>query len=1226
MVDGTWVLVDLSGFTRLTERLTRQGVEGVELLHEALSRSFRALLGRSLNLDGDVLGFAGDAALVHFDGSDHVARAAEAASSMAGELATVPPAVTGGRRLRVSIGVHTGPVLVLLAGTAQQCLFMCGPDVELLARLQSTASPGQALMSDSVASALDPNWRGSPVPPGVELRRPRATRTRWAGEPATSMVDVPLVAGARAPTWSFRLLSQRVRDLITADDARGDHRVVSVGFLGVAGMNGVLAEQGPGVVHAVLTKVVDITTRVTEELSIDLLDTDVGVDSMKIMVAAGAPRAIPDDEGRLLLALRRIVDECALILPDGVSVSAGAQRGRVFAGRLGVPGRSTYTVIGDPVNVAARALGVAAAGEVVGGAGLGVASLESVRAVSLGVMSLRNRVEPIELWRVDVVAAPEPAGQRLPPASIGIARRNEWAAVRAAWKQAENGIGGVVCVHGEPGMGVSDLVHEAALTAGTAATLLVPDPFARHVPYGLVAALVRSLARSSGDAMVEDGLDDGFDWLRRQQTQVPGYLRAWVDDAIAIARGAEAKSDADPRSRAARAARVLAALVVAAAPRPWMLAVDDLDSADESSQAVLAELHRFTMSESVLLVTGSRSRPSVTDGWAQPSIVELLAVDDMVAEALLLEVAPSLRSDEVMRILAAGKGNPFVLTELAGHRASGELPDSLQRLGTVLIDALPVSVRRLVRDASTFGTTVSLAMVASVLDQPELVHTDRWAQASSVLRPAADGTLVFVHDVYRSVAHEALTFGRRRQLHAAIADHLLAGNLGGDVALHLQLAGRLSEALPLATAAGLAAKDAGALAEAGELLGRAIEMARATNDSSIVPLLLERGQVLSWLGDRGGAEQMFRRAARLRPSPVERARLSHLAAFNAAHLGELRRAKRWVASGLAAAEASGAEGRRWRAELLLDEAMRHSDLGRQQLALRASFDALALAEELDDVTLRGMAHQSVEISYSILMDEAAITHGDAAMACFEQAGNDRYLASLYNNVGLTSMHLGRWSEAFLRYERSREHSLRTGRPFDIASVESNIGFLLYRQGNHGEADTHASRALRIFEMVGARRYVGYARLLRGLVAGAEGRFSDADDWVTAARAEFAAVEDAALVVDCDTVRLAHLLAAGRVDEVLAAAPMVKRHLGAAEVQVVIDFDRTVGHARALSGDRSGVDQIRSGLVRARANRLVYDEYLCLDTLVALADELPARELARARRDRDRIALQLGIVR
>jgi len=1225
-VDGSWVLVDLSGFTRHTERLAGTGAEGVEVLHRSLTSCFAALLGRSAELGGDVLGFAGDAALVYFDGAAHVSRAVAAASSMSPLLAAVPATLTGGRRLQVSIGVHTAAMTALLAGSGQQCLFLCGQEMSLLARLQSAAPAGRVLVSEAVAAVIHTNRRGAAMGPGVELvGAGEGRRSAFDSSPPIGPSTVGLVVPELSAERSYRLLSPAVRELIQADAAIGDHRAVSVGFVMVAGLDALLAGHGPRAVHPVLAAVVDTCARVGAELSVDLLDSDVGADSVKLMLAAGAPRAVDDDEGRMLLALRRIVDASAAAVPSGVTVRAGAQRGQVYAGRLGVPSRTTYTVLGDPVNVAARALAAAAAGEVVVGDGMGVAGRAGVVAVSLGATTLRNRVQPVELWRVEAVARSPSTARRSLSASIDLARHEEWITVVSAWKRAENDIGGVVSVCGEPGMGVSELVDETAAFAGSAATLLEPDPFARHMPYGLVTALVRSLAVAAG----ADASDGGWSWLLQHREEVPDHLRAWVVDAVALARGGMTVPGGDPRTRAARAQRALAAVLAAAAPRPWMLAVDDLDAVDESSRSVLGELGEHTVGEAILLITGSRSVMFESSGGrAVHTVIELLPVGDATAEALVLAAAPLLRPDQVVRILAAGKGNPFVVTELARHPTAGELPDSLQRLGAVLIDALPVAMRGLVRDASTLGSTVSLDVMADVLGRPELADPAMWRAASSVVRPLADGSLSFVHDAYRTVAHESLTFRRRRELHGAIADHMVRPGVSDDgiVALHLQLAGRFAEALPMAQAAGLAAKAAGALAEASELLGRAAGMARAIRSDEITRLLLEHGETLSWLGDLAGAEQAYRCAARRRPSPDEHGRLCHLMSDHAMRTGQYRRMNAWIRRGLAALELDDEAGARWRCELLLDEAAWHSDLGRQLHALRSSNEALELADLLDDVMLQGTAHLSLEISYSTLMDAAAIAHGDAAVRCFERAGSDRHLASAYNNVALTSMHLGRWQEAFDRYARAREHGARTGRPVDVAIVDINVGFLLYRQGYHEQAEAHARSALHTLAVVGVRRHGAFAQLLHGLVAGVECRFSDAERWVALARAEFAEMGDVALVVDCDTVMLAHLLAQHRVAEVLAMAPAVARSLGGAEVEVVIAFDRTVGHARVLAGDRAGSEQVRRGLLVARGKRMVYDEYLCLDTLVALGDVLPAPEAARLRDAREAIAAKLGIGR
>jgi len=71
------------------------------------------------------------------------------------------------------------------------------------------------------------------------------------------------------------------------------------------------------------------------------------------LVVFGAPRELGDSSGAALGAARDLRDALADHLASsgfGIGVSAG----RVFAGQVGAPTRMEYTVIGDPVNEAAR--------------------------------------------------------------------------------------------------------------------------------------------------------------------------------------------------------------------------------------------------------------------------------------------------------------------------------------------------------------------------------------------------------------------------------------------------------------------------------------------------------------------------------------------------------------------------------------------------------------------------------------------------------------------------------------------------------------------------------------------------------------------------------------------------------------------------------------------------------------------------------------------------------
>ncbi len=232
-----------------------------------------------------------------------------------------------------------------LVGAARRALFLCGADMSQLVALQDRAEPGQVLMSAATAAHVAPSWRAAPVGDGFAARPGRR-----AALPVTSGTAV----SARAlPETCASLFAPAVRELIAAGAAHGDFRTASFGFLKVWGIDRVAEREGAAGVHAALAHVVELVTRIAAEEAVEWLDVSPGADSTSLLLSAGAPRAIEHDEDQLLIVLRRLVDECK------VPVSAGAQRDRVFGDARRCRASST-TVMGDAVNVAARALGLGA--------------------------------------------------------------------------------------------------------------------------------------------------------------------------------------------------------------------------------------------------------------------------------------------------------------------------------------------------------------------------------------------------------------------------------------------------------------------------------------------------------------------------------------------------------------------------------------------------------------------------------------------------------------------------------------------------------------------------------------------------------------------------------------------------------------------------------------------------------------------------------------------------
>ena len=66
MLPGAVLVADISGFTPLTERLTKKGPGGIELLTKCINSYFDLIIGTVKAHGGDVIKFAGDAVICLF--------------------------------------------------------------------------------------------------------------------------------------------------------------------------------------------------------------------------------------------------------------------------------------------------------------------------------------------------------------------------------------------------------------------------------------------------------------------------------------------------------------------------------------------------------------------------------------------------------------------------------------------------------------------------------------------------------------------------------------------------------------------------------------------------------------------------------------------------------------------------------------------------------------------------------------------------------------------------------------------------------------------------------------------------------------------------------------------------------------------------------------------------------------------------------------------------------
>ncbi len=129
----------------------------------------------------------------------------------------------------------------------------------------------------------------------------------------------------------------------------GEEREVAALFVDIIGSTTFAAEREPGEVVAALNRFFEVVVSVVSEHG-GLVNKFEGDAALCIF---GAPLALPDAAASALAAARTMAIRLKAEVPD-LDAGIGVSHGLVIAGNIGSNERLEYTVIGDPVNEAAR--------------------------------------------------------------------------------------------------------------------------------------------------------------------------------------------------------------------------------------------------------------------------------------------------------------------------------------------------------------------------------------------------------------------------------------------------------------------------------------------------------------------------------------------------------------------------------------------------------------------------------------------------------------------------------------------------------------------------------------------------------------------------------------------------------------------------------------------------------------------------------------------------------
>ncbi len=602
-----------------------------------------------------------------------------------------------------------------------------------------------------------------------------------------------------------------------------------------------------------------------------------------ILAFFGAPIAHEDDPERAILAGLDIVGEISPFA-DAIkdrwgldfNVRVGINTGLVVVGAVGSDLRLEYTATGDAINLAARMEQTAQPGAI-------QISEDTYRLVSslfefkkLTPIEVKGKSTPVQTFRVlrrNSVDKKHRGLTGLEAPLIG--RAAEYESLLQVAENLNQGLGGIVALIGEAGLGKSRLVAELNSSMndhGEKSDAVVQHWFETSAvsyesahPYGLFRRLIRQVC---GIAQ-----DDPIDILREKIGVVVAEVP--VDDQLRLRQVFESifgvsSASGDPALEGETFKRQLFAAMESLWARrseqyPVVLACEDLHWADPASVELL--VHLFSLTERLpflilLLMRADRKSPSWTlkqtaesdyyyhHRYSEINVQPLSHNDSVLLVDSLVEMS-GLSTDMADAILEKVEGNPLFAEEVVrafhesqlrgdGHSENGsslDIPDNLQALLVSRIDRLEDQTRRALQLAALIGRSFYYRILEMIADDGLSIDTHLAILVrADMIREAAripELEYIFRHQLTQAAAYQTILLRERREFHQRVGEaiekifHDRIDEMSVTLVHHFSLADNPERALSYLILAGDGAIRLHAHAEAVEHYTKALEIALA---------------------------------------------------------------------------------------------------------------------------------------------------------------------------------------------------------------------------------------------------------------------------------------------------------------------------------------------------------------------------------------------------------------
>ncbi|MBC8213350.1 MAG: tetratricopeptide repeat protein [Candidatus Marinimicrobia bacterium] len=773
---ATTMFIDISGFTKMTQILMKNGKEGAEILTQVINEVFTPSIDAIYNSGGFISTFAGDAFTAIFPiektNSNETLLSAKKINDIFIEIGTQNTKF-GDFELSVKIGLSSGNVeWGIIENDIQNAYYFKGNAIENSADSEHKCQKGDIVIDENIFKKLDSEIESIELGDGYyKITNLKFNKTSFVPKPVKkNQIDVS----------SF--IPQSILDLNT----QGEFRDIVSCFISFNENN----------FESYISQVISLADQYGGFFN----KVDFGDKGAVALILFGAP-----------VGLEKAIERaCTFALAinnlDGFSMRAGLTFGTVFAGIIGSEKRCEYTALGMGVNLSARFMMSANWGDLYLDKHINSNIENNFKTDFLSEQHFKGFVADIPVY--SLIGKIEQTSELSFEGKL-FGRQKELDELNKYIEPLNNGkFAGVVYVDGSVGIGKSRIVNELkkAQDLSNLNWFSFPcDDILRKNFNPVINFLKRYFEQSVSSSAIENrnNFDNKLELLIQSLNdellcEELNRTKSFLGALIGLRWESSLFEQLDAKGKYVNTLFAVSNLIKAESLiKPVIIELDDGHSIDEDSNEFLRVLTRDANDYPLLIISSCRYKDDGSKHW--------FGLEDVPENRVVLDYLSKKNAKELTRtkllqftenkdvvlphrtfepIWKVSEGNPFYIEQIVLYLLENnlvdeklyltqedfEIPSSINAIVITRIDKLTAELKEIIQTASVLGKEFAVDILSEMLGN---TVNDKYlsdGEEEAIWGALSQYKYIFKHALIQEGIYQMQLKQRLRKLHKLAAE------------------------------------------------------------------------------------------------------------------------------------------------------------------------------------------------------------------------------------------------------------------------------------------------------------------------------------------------------------------------------------------------------------------------------------------------------------------------